>query len=146
MAERDPQFEQDVRRIVYEALADREALAAAMAGQQPTPVPDPTPEEPATPASRRPGPSEVGVQGGADPQRVPPLKAHYCPKAVFAHPTDVWYSDDPDPDPDTGAEKEFKSIMQKTGATREQVIQELMRRSFMDKINELDGDIPPPGD
>jgi hypothetical protein len=134
MAERDPQFEQDVRRIIYEALADREALAAAMARQQPTPVPDATPGQPADPAPSRPGPWETGVQGGAlggdpPPQRV---KTGICTHDKHIDVEDMYYDE---------LDAEIDSIAQDLGEPRARVIQELQRRALKQYVPGLRADI-----
>jgi hypothetical protein len=126
MAERDPEFEQDVVRILYAALSDRAALAAAMSGQQPMPVPNAAPGQTDPSAPSRPSPTEVGVQGGAPPP-IPPPKPLYCGDLVaFEHLAF-----------DTTTEGQLLDIQKATGASREQVMQEAMRRALKDKIGEL---------
>jgi hypothetical protein len=128
MAERDPEFAQDVLRILYAALADREALAAAMSGQQPMPVPNAAPGQPGGRGRRaRSGssPMEVGVQGGAPPP-IPPPKPLYCADLVaFEHLAF-----------DQTTEGQLLDIQKATGASREQ---EALRRALKDKIAEING-------
>jgi hypothetical protein len=135
MAERDPEFEQEVLKIVYAALADRAALAAAMSGQQPMPVPHAAPEQtnPSTPS--RPSPTEVGVQGGA-PDPIPPARQFLCGQILHVDYEDLWLGDQ-----ETGAEG-IEGIMSDTQATRPQVLQELMRRALRAQIAGLRGAVP----
>jgi hypothetical protein len=135
MPERDPQFEQEVRRIVYEALADREALAAAMAGQKPTPVPESTPREPAAPARSRPGPFEVGVQGGAFDATGganPPQRARGCTHDKYLNVEDMFFDDD---------DKVIDAIARELGEPRSRVIQELQRRALRAQVPDLRRDV-----
>jgi hypothetical protein len=128
MAERDPEFAQDVLRIVYAALADRAALAAAMSGQQPMPVSNPAPGQTDPSAPSRPSPTEVGVQGGA-PDPIPPRRAFYCGCTLHADYEDLALSD-----PDGQPERDIEEIQRRTGATREQVMQELVRWALRAEI------------
>ena len=93
MAERDPEFMQDVLRIVYAALSDREALAAAMSGQQPMPVANTAPQPPDPSTRSGSSPSEVGVQGGAS-LAIPPSCAVRCARTTNVSYEDLWLGDD----------------------------------------------------
>jgi hypothetical protein len=128
MAERDPEFEQEVLKIVYSALADRAALAAAMSGQQPMPVPNAAPGQTDPSAPSRPSPTEVGVQGGA-PDPIPPPRAFFCGCTLHVNYEDLWLDDPAEADPGGIGE-----IMRLTKAAREQVLQELMRRALRAEI------------
>lgn len=129
MAERDPEFMQDVLRILYAALADREALAAAMSGQQPMPVPDAAPGQPAQSGS---SPTEAGVQGGA-PFTLPRPIAFLCGTTIHVDNEDLAL--------DSAAEANVQKIVSGTAATREQVVQELVRRALQAEIAGLMSDL-----
>jgi hypothetical protein len=117
---------QDVLKIVYAALADREALAAAMAEAEPLPVADPEAGQTGPPPSSRPSPMDVGVQGGAVqdfPRLVP---AFLCGQVVHLPYEYLAF--------DRAVEDMITEIQRRTGASREQVVQEALRLTLSDKI------------
>jgi len=133
MPERDPQFEQDVLRIVYAALADREALAAAMSGQQPLPVASASAPQP-DPAAATPGapsPTDVGIQGGAGIPIPPSCPIRRCAELAHLDFEDLGF--------DVDTETRLHYIEGQTGATREQILQEALRRVLADQIEVIEG-------
>lgn len=128
MSERDPRFTEDVLKIVYAALADREALAAAMSEAQPLPVTESAsaPTDPTPPP--RPSPMDVGVQGGAS-ANLPPAVKFGCARTTHLFPEDYAY--------DPATETLLGEIQNLTGATREEVVQEALRCVLSQQIAEL---------
>lgn len=128
MAERDPQFEQDVLRILYAALSDRAALAAAMSGQQPMPVANATPGPTDPSAPSRPSPFEVGVQGGAlvPVPKPTPLR---CIDIVHVNYQDIAFPQ--------VTEDQIKALQAPGKTSREEVVQEAMRRVLAREIDNM---------
>jgi len=129
MAERDPEFQQDVLSILYAALSNREALAAAMSGQAPAPVPDAAPPAPDAPAS----PLDTGIQGGA-PVPVPPARPFLCGHIIHVDYEDLAFDD-------TSETHVGELQGGAPGSTREQIVQELMRRALKAEIQGLADDL-----
>jgi hypothetical protein len=134
MAERDSEFMQDVLRIVFAALSDREALAAAMSGQQPMPVADAESQPPDQPPQPGSSPFDVGVRGG-QPAPVPPCCAVRCARTTNIAYEDLYLGDTHE----TGEGNTVADIMTQTSATREEVMQELMRRALIAQLAGLRG-------
>jgi hypothetical protein len=143
MAERDPEFMQDVLRIVHAALSDREALAAALAGQPPMPVPDTSSgqTDPLTPPAPHASlsPLDVGVQGGA-PGPIPPPRAEYCGQIVHVAYEDLYLGDSYETGPNSIAQIQTNT----GGASREQVMQELMREALRAQVAAVLATATPP--
>jgi hypothetical protein len=136
MAERDRQFEQDVRRIVYAALADRQALAAALSEQQPMPVADGAAQQLDVSPPSSSSPMEVGVQGGSPaPTNIAPFTQPRaaCPDIGHLDFEDLGFDDD--------TEILIGMIVAATTNPRPQVVQEALRLVLRDKVWELADDV-----